>query len=314
MGIRVLDPIERIAQSAPPAAPAGGPKRALGCTVMAKLTIVQSANLALREVSGLCVRRGDRGPEILAIGDEDFTVMVLAVEGGALGERVRRVDLRSLCAGVCNKRGGSQWEAVAADADGQALVLQENPGTVFVFSPTFDALSTTVALEARNSALARRWEDDENSRGEGVVALSNGHLLIVKEKRPALLIEFGPRGAAAGGVRPELLVPAPFAPDADRFVPLAAWSIDDGPEDLSDAAVSPTGQLYVVSDAERCLLQLGTEMRPEAGAIRPSARWELPKKIKKPEGLAFLPDGSPVVACDRDDDGTALFVLESIGA
>jgi len=281
---------------------------------MAKLEIVHCAELALREVSGLCVRRGDRGSEILAIGDEDFTVMVLAVDGDAVGDRVRRVDVRSLFAGVGKKRGGSQWEAVAADADGRALVLQENPGTVFVLSPALDTLASTVALDANDSVLARGWEDDENSRGEGMIALSNGHLLIVKEKRPALLVEFGPRGAQAGGVRPELLVPAPFVPRADSFVPLAAWAIEDGPEDLSDAAVSPAGHLYLLSDAERCLLQLDADLRPAAEAIRPSARWELPKKIKKPEGLAFLPNGSPVVACDRDDEGIAIFVLEPIGA
>ena len=280
---------------------------------MAKLRIVHSTNVALREISGLCVRRAERGLQVLAIGDEEFAVVVLDVDDGAVGHRMRRVDVRAICAGLGKKRGGSQWEAVAADGEGRVLVLQENPGTVFVLSPSLDAVSATVALEPGDSNLARDWEEDENSRGEGMVVLSNGHLLIVKEKRPALLVEFGPDGAAPAGVRPDVLVPAPFVPRVDAFVPLAAWAIDDGPEDLSDAAVSPDGHLYLLSDADRCLLQLIPDLRPAAGAVRASARWDLPKKIKKPEGLAFLPDGSPVVACDRDDDGVALFVLEPIG-
>jgi hypothetical protein len=59
--------------------------------------------------------------------------------------------------------------------------------------------SINLAVEGR-SAFARSWSDPEGSGGEGVVLLPGGHLLIAKEKHPAALIEFGPRGSRSRGL------------------------------------------------------------------------------------------------------------------
>jgi hypothetical protein len=52
--------------------------------------------------------------------------------------------------------------------------------------------------------IARLWSDPKGSRGEGMVLLPGGHLLVAKEKKPATLIELGPpqsrsRGLVRGG-------------------------------------------------------------------------------------------------------------------
>ena len=58
-------------------------------------------------------------------------------------------------------------------------------------------------MEGRGE-IARLWSDPKGSRGEGMVLLPGGHLLVAKEKKPATLIELGPpqsrsRGLVRGG-------------------------------------------------------------------------------------------------------------------
>jgi hypothetical protein len=213
-------------------------------------------------------------------------------------------------------RGGSQWEAVAADAAGHLFLLEE-AGRIHVLAPHLGALRATIAIDmSADPALAREWDAAENSRGEGLVLLRDGRVLLVKEKRPPRLIELGPRGARAAGVAPDRLAPEPFplpAGPAPALVPLQTWPFDrrEGLSDLSDAAVGPDGSLYLVSDEDRCLLRIDPGLPAEGGTARVLERWDLPKKVKKPEGLAILADGSPLLAVDRsEDDGTNLFLLE----
>jgi hypothetical protein len=51
--------------------------------------------------------------------------------------------------------------------------------------------SIDLAVEGRGE-IAQAWSDPKGSRGEGMVLLPGGHLLVAKEKKPAALIEFGP--------------------------------------------------------------------------------------------------------------------------
>src|SRR6266480_674980 len=58
-------------------------------------------------------------------------------------------------------------------------------------------------MEGRDE-IAQAWSDPKGSRGEGMVLLRGGHLLVAKEKKPAAFIEFGPphsrsRGLVRGG-------------------------------------------------------------------------------------------------------------------
>jgi hypothetical protein len=58
--------------------------------------------------------------------------------------------------------------------------------------------SIDLAVEGHRD-IAQEWSDPKGSRGEGMVLLPGGHLLVAKEKQPAAFIEFGPphRGRAA---------------------------------------------------------------------------------------------------------------------
>jgi hypothetical protein len=279
-----------------------------------KLKVVRSFTIPLAEVSGICLRRRPGGVELVAVGD-DAHALVTAPVGGAdiLGPAERR-DVRALFPGA---RRGSQWEAVAADASGHLFLLEE-AGQLHVLSPGLDARRCTIAIDLRAHAdLAREWDASENSRGEGLVLLRGGRVLLVKEKRPPRLIELGPAGAAAAGVAADHLEPDAF-PLSDgpppALTPLQTWSFD-GVElgDVSDVAVGPGGALYLVSDEDRCLLQIDPGLPAAGGRARILGRWDLPKKVKKPEGLVILDDGSPLVAADHDEDEPSLFLLERPG-
>ena len=102
-----------------------------------------------------------------------------------------------------------QIEAVCADGGGRVLLLRESPPRVELID--LKALETIasidLAVEGRDD-IARAWSDPNGSRGEGVVLLPGGHLLVAKEKKPAALIEFGPpgsrsRGLVCGGALPD---------------------------------------------------------------------------------------------------------------
>jgi hypothetical protein len=86
-----------------------------------------------------------------------------------------------------------QIEAVCADGLGRVLLLQETPPRVELIDPKALKVvaSIDLAVDGR-SEIARAWSDPKGSRGEGMVLLPGGHLLVAKEKKPAALIEFGP--------------------------------------------------------------------------------------------------------------------------
>lgn len=286
---------------------------------MSRLLSIQEAfDVPLSEVSGLALQRAPGGAaRLLAIGDESFELVSAELEGGSPRGAFARHDLSGLLRGPA-KKGGSQWEAVAADGEGRVFVLEETPGHVLVLDPALDRLLAAITL-CEDGPIAADWARGGNSRGEGLVPLANGHLLIVKEKDPPQLLEFGPRGARPAGVGPALTAPAsfPLAGGArPEMVALARWDLAGGDlediEDLSDLAVGPDGSLYLVSDEARCLLRLDARLAPGGGPIAVLDRWELPKKVKKPEGLVVTAGGCPLVAVDREEEEKNLFLLGSV--
>jgi hypothetical protein len=130
-----------------------------------------------------------------------------------------------------------QIEAVCADGLGRILLLQETPPRVELIDPkAFKAVaSIDLAVEGR-SEIAQAWSDPKGSRGEGMVLLPGGHLLVAKEKKPAAFVEFGPSGsqsrgllrggALAGGER------WPIKKGHHQFVALAVWLPDKLGQDL----------------------------------------------------------------------------------
>ena len=186
------------------------------------------------------------------------------------------------------------------------LLLQETPARAELIDPVRRTVVTSIALELGDGhPLSEPWEDPKGSRGEGAVLLSNGHLLVAKEKRPTAFLEFGPAGEPPSGYRTGLALDAgqgwPAVAGERTFVALATWMPDarlrDACKDFSDLEVGPDGRLYLLSDKSGSLARLG-DLVPGSGAASAEEVWRLGKLDGKPEGLAFTPNGRAVVALD----------------
>lgn len=286
-----------------------------------RLRIREVGDVPLGEISGLGQRAapGPPGQQILVVGDEDFTVLSAELAASASGVAFEAHDVREIVASAGGSES-SEWEAADGDATGRVFVLQESPGTVFVFDPSFERLLCTIDLDLEPDP-DLDWMSDPNAQGEGLVLLQNGHVLVAKEKDPPLLMEFGPQRTGAEGVAPELLFsttaefPLPNRERA-RFNLLTVWELD--PEagarihDISDVAVGPDNRLYLLSDESRCIARLGPSISPGKTALSVTKVWELPGELVQPEGLVIAGDMSPMVAIDRDEKRENLFFLEPL--
>jgi hypothetical protein len=215
-------------------------------------------------------------------------------------------------------RDDPQIEAVCADGRGRVLLLQETPPRVELIDPKALEVvaSIDLAVEGR-SEIARAWSDPNGSRGEGMVLLPGGHLLVAKEKKPTAFIEFGPPhspslgllrgGALADGQR------WPIKKGSHRFVALASWLPDKTLAktcaDFSDLEIGPDGCLYLLSDQSSAIARLN-DLPAGGGAATLLDAWRLGDLDGKPEGLTFTAQGHAVVGLDTRKPRRNLVLLE----
>jgi len=274
------------------------------------LEAIAFEQIPLREVSGLAIAPLPRGLCLVAVGDHGPGVALAPLDSG----RMSGWDVLDL-AKLAKPAGAPEFdqaEAIAADGHQQALVLIEDPPLLLVLDTLNRRLTHAyVLVSGEHPGLDASWRDDSSSRGEGLVLLRRGHVLVLKEKRPAGLLEFGPPGDEPLGISADTLHHSgePWqAPDLAQLVGLAWWPVDDTLADLSDAAIGPDGSLYLLSDQSNSIGQLALPLAVD-GTPQYVQVWELDDAIEKAEGLTFLPDGSGLVAVDRSDRGRNLATL-----
>lgn len=120
-------------------------------------------------------------------------------------------------------RGGVQFEAVQSAGEDTVLLLQEQPARVLQIDLATPALVGTLVLDVpEGHRLREAWLGDRSSRGESMVVTECGHLLVVKEKDPPAILEFGPPGDAPVGWRRGSR-PTPPAPGDAAYTVLATW-------------------------------------------------------------------------------------------
>jgi len=274
---------------------------------LARLTVVRVEDVPIKEVSGVCLRRGPDGAmALVAIGDRAATAAWVVLPGDDRAALEWQVADLSGLPDADLPADDPQLEAVCADGAGRVLLLQETPPRAVLIDPATRAVAATITLDIpAGHPLADAWDDPGGSQGEGVVLLANGHLLVAKEKDPSAFIEFGPAGERASGIVDGAIladgVAWPIAPGLHAFVPLATWLPDAGLaatcRDFSDLEVGPDGRLYVLSDKSASLAHLGP-LALDGGQATAETAWSLGKVKGKPEGLAFTKNGRAVVALD----------------
>jgi hypothetical protein len=215
-----------------------------------------------------------------------------------------------------------QIEAVCADGLGRILLLQETPPRVELIDPKASKVvaSIDLAVEGRDK-IAQAWFDPKGSRGEGMVLLPGGHLLIAKEKKPAAFIEFGPPDSRSRGlVRGGALADGerwPIKKGRHRFVALSIWLPDKtlakACADFSDLEIGADGCLYLLSDQSSTIARL--DDLPAGGGVASLLDvWRLGDLDGKPEGLSFTAQGHAVVGLDTRKPRRNLVLLEPVVA
>jgi hypothetical protein len=295
---------------------------------MAALTVESRWRVELPELSALAIRFGEdaRSRELLGIGDTSFSIV--AGETQLPGASTVSADLAdSVSRWTLDPDAGSQWEGLAADGTGCAFVLQEHagderePSHVFVFAHDLRERVCVIALLVDDGAdWNEEWNDNKNARGEALVLLRDGHLLVAKQKDPVRFIEFGPRGAEAAGLDPSrFLGDKPFEYPSDplvEYVPLASWGVARADRDelatVNDLAVFE-GRLYAISRKSHLMVQLEARATPEEDSVSVERRWAVPADVKNPEGIAIGAGLVPIVADDlaaeEDVGGPNIYVL-----
>jgi hypothetical protein len=284
-----------------------------------RLRVRRVVDVPLREVSGICLRRSRSGRmALIAVGDRVSKVAWFSQPRSDEG----RIDwhtanIAKLSGSMLPKRD-SQIEAVCADGAGRVLLLQETPPRVELIDPRALKVvaSIDLAIEGRGE-IARTWSDPKGSRGEGMVLLPGGHLLVAKEKKPAAFIEFGPPDSQSRGlVRGRALANGerwPIRKGRHRFVALAIWHPDKTLAktcaDFSDLEIGPDGCLYLLSD-KSCTIARLDDLPAGGGTAVPLDAWRLGDLDGKPEGLAFTAQGRAIIGLDTRKPRRNLVLLE----
>lgn len=271
-----------------------------------KLKVLDVADVPLREVSGLALHGG----RLFAVGDHDPVVFSAVLEPWPL--RWQGTDL----AGLDLPEDGVQFEALQPVGEHTVLVLQEQPARVLHIDLATPALVGTLLLEVpEGHRLREAWLGDRSSRGESLLLTQRGHLLVVKEKDPPAILEFGPPGDAPVGWR-RGVEPASPAPGDAALTVLATWWLGEEMQkqlpDISDATVGPDGRLYLLSDKGGAIARLPDSLDAQGGTVEPVGVWRIAGKPENPEGLVILADGSALIGLDTKAPRRNLLRLEPL--
>jgi len=249
---------------------------------------------------------------LLAVGDKRWKVDRVALgPAGVQPQKPTKVKRAIAASGVSTPKS-SDFEGVASDASGRVFVLQEKKARVLVLDPAMKVVVGTIKLDVASDHpdIGAPWAEKQNRRGEGLLLLRKGHMLIAKQRDPVRLIEFGPAGHAPIGYAPGLALADneafPLARGDIRTIEvLATWSLDPVAKvkSINDLALDADGRLHFVSACSRCIGHLDADLTPGTPVVATSTV-ELPAELfasdnDKAEGLTFTDTLGWLVAVDQ---------------
>lgn len=289
-----------------------------------RLELSATVDLPVLEASGVTVRRSGGGLVVLVVGDRTAELGVCQVGDDGELAAWSTIDLATLVQWPYPD-GASQFESITSDGGSLVALMREDPPVVLVADTAARELRAEIELTApKGSLLDGQW-DDPSSRGEGLVLLRGGRMLVAQEKRPRALIEFGPAGTMPGGLSsddflgPDESWEAPSG--STPFVPLSMWELKgdakDAMGDISSITVGHDGSLWLLSDKSSCVarLALADPLPSTAHRIdRFDEVWLLPEGAVKPEGFVTLDEGRVLIVMDtRSTTGNAMIVSRPAG-
>lgn len=280
-----------------------------------KAKVFRNHKLPMEELSGLDLLKFDAEgrPEFLGVGDHDFVVSRFKLKDGFTSMENTLVDLRTLF-----NQATSQWEGVATDGAGRVFLLEESPSFLYVVDENLSGVLAKIKLELAGVP-GIQGDANNNSLGEGLTLLRNGHIIVLKEKDPPALIEFGPKNDQPIGVSAETLLsrdqPMPVLAGTSSFHALKIWTFTDKARnlmtDFSEIAVGPESNIYLLSDESKRIGRLESKLRVTEDKVAIKRYWDLPSSIESPEGLSFVGQ-TALVGSDKKGGGPNVFVLEPL--
>jgi len=296
---------------------------------------VGSFTIPAKEVSGLCVFHDPATglKKILAINDTDTKLLVIDFDELTRGSlKFESLDLSSWKGSPKpsgNIDSGSQWEAIYADNLGRIYISNEEAATIEVFDFKHQQMLGQIELafkpdDEQFSELKKAWDQDPGSRIEGFTVLPNGHILAVKEKNPPALIEFVPQGQSAQGFsvsslkaysqegQPSKFVAWPGVPEKKlTYYARKVWrpsSEFHEDLDLSEIAITPNGQMALLSDRMRAVYFIGDTLTLTETTFKRRKTVSLPLEMEKPEGLTLIGLDRALIAIDLKEIKANLYL------
>jgi uncharacterized protein YjiK len=311
------------------------------------LSVTQQYNVPIAEVSGLAIVQSNESKEtdedsvnLYAVGDKTHEVARFRFNGMADAT----IDVHDAAPVISkDKKDASEWEAIAADGKDTICMLNEPRSEISCLDLGLQQDRGSFSLDTSSiSDLDSAWKARPNSRGEGMILMKKGHVLVLKEKEPSMLVEFGPEGDAPMGYGPSAFLQAgeafagfqPVNPDkADqpnqphhrtspqRLVALKTWKfsarLSDLAKDGSEITLGPDGRVYLLSQEGSALIRLEKTLKPDENkvGVDRGAYWNLPAGLEKAEGLVIDNHMRPWIGIDiKQTHKPNLFRLSPIEA
>ena len=272
-----------------------------------------SSRLPIIELSGLFLDR--QQGKLYGIGDADSNIAIADFNLDSGVSSIETLDLSQAIVDAlapCNsldipecarlvKGLTSQWEGISVQDKGQQiLLLNEQLSTIFAIDRQNLEIRSLLNLHsyALGDTSRRRVSIDQaNALAEGFVMLTNGRMLVIKERYPASIVEFArEEGAAAHGYRPGMQLPSTqravgFEGGRSSWFPTKRWRAPAGYEncDLSELTTDHHGQMFLLSQSCRWIARIAP-LASEDSTFQLSRLWQLPKKIQYAEALVVIDD------------------------
>ncbi len=206
----------------------------------------------------------------------------------------------------------TQWEGIYVDPKKKIFLLNEALATILVYDQEIEDIAQVINLDRFTIERTNKEAPnnlDENSLGEGLLPLNNGHILVLKENFPPSLVEFGIKGENSEGFNESLLIdenkPFPSKKFRLEMEPLYVWSLPSSMNhcDLSELAYSKEGGLNILSQKCQIILEL-KELTTEIKTLEFKNFYRLPPKITEAEAFILLPGhGEFLIFEDKKNSG-----------
>lgn len=298
-----------------------------------KLEIQSKIKIPLKEISGLVATQENEGYSFYAVGDKQAKVAKVKLSTKNKIKSHELYDFEDILIDkfhICHSNLGTNcrrmhdflttdWEAITTDHKGNLFLLQEASGNIFVFNNELSKLKLLIHLNFDQYLKGSSYGYEQNSLGEGIILLKNGHFLIAKEKHPIALIEFGPKGDKAYGINKNTILPKEETFSLPKelkgkksivFEQLKIWTMGDRAKcDASDLTTDSDGYLYVLS--QKCKkISIYKSLSVDNNSLKPNHIYDIPRKIKNPEAITLLPNKNIVIGSDRKNKKSNIYLLK----